>query len=311
MAKFLYKDIKEYIEVETNSGCILLSNTYEGTDRKLNFRCKCGNEFTTTYSHFKRNNVRQCKHCGWENGKGYSRKTLEQFCKEVYELEGDGYRVIGKYANTDTNILMRHEKCNCEFDITPACFLRGERCPQCAWISRKRKMTRTHESFILQIEEKFNGEYTVLGKYKTARIKISMIHNKCGYIWDVAPDALINNTRGCPKCASSKGETIISEWLNDNGVKYISQYRLKDCKNKRPLPFDFYLPNQNLCIEYDGEFHYKETGLGNNLKLQQKHDKIKNDYCIKNNIPLMRIPYWEFNNIENILKSHIKTVALT
>ncbi|MCB2320474.1 hypothetical protein LGK98_06505 [Clostridium tagluense] len=63
------------------------------------------------------------------------------------------------------------------------------------------------------------------------------------------------------------------------------------------------MPQYNTCIEYDGEMHYKETTLGNKLKQQQLHDKIKNNYCKDNNINLIRIPYWEKNNIEQILKS--------
>lgn len=71
------------------------------------------------------------------------------------------------------------------------------------------------------------------------------------------------------------------------------------------MPFDFYLPEYNCCIEYDGEFHYKITTLNNDLKSQKLHDKIKSDYCKLNNIKLVRIPYWEKDYIQEILKSAI------
>ena len=67
------------------------------------------------------------------------------------------------------------------------------------------------------------------------------------------------------------------------------------------MPFDFYLPQYNICIEYDGEFHYKMI-MGYDEFINQKiRDTIKTVYCKENNIKLIIIPYWEFNNIENIL----------
>ena len=67
------------------------------------------------------------------------------------------------------------------------------------------------------------------------------------------------------------------------------------------MPFDFYLPQYNICIEYDGEFHYKMIMEYDEFINQKIRDTIKTVYCKENNIKLIRIPYWEFNNIENIL----------
>ena len=69
-----------------------------------------------------------------------------------------------------------------------------------------------------------------------------------------------------------------------------------DCRNKLPLPFDFYSPEYNTCIEYDGELHFisKEYfGGDENLKETQKRDEIKTFYCNENNIKLIRIKYDE------------------
>ena len=66
-----------------------------------------------------------------------------------------------------------------------------------------------------------------------------------------------------------------------------------------------------MCIEYDGEYHYLESTRNSKkkLKLQQKRDKIKTDYCKQNNIELLRIPYWEKENIEEILEQKVKKSA--
>jgi hypothetical protein len=81
-----------------------------------------------------------------------------------------------------------------------------------------------------------------------------------------------------------------------------------------PLRFDFYLPNHNLLIEYDGEGHFMEVNFSGSLsndltkqrlKRMQYLDDIKNQYAQSNQYILLRIPYWEFENIETILSHHL------
>lgn len=125
------------------------------------------------------------------------------------------------------------------------------------------------------------------------------------------------NPRGCPICNNSKGELRIFNWLNNNSILTERQKRFPDCKNKKPLPFDFYLPNKNICIEYDGEQHCYDSKwyegnarAGHNYEdfLEIKlHDQIKTTYCLAQNIILIRIPYNKFDKIETILTENIKT----
>jgi very-short-patch-repair endonuclease len=81
----------------------------------------------------------------------------------------------------------------------------------------------------------------------------------------------------------------------------------EDCKNKKGLRFDFYLYDENTIIEYDGEHHFIENKyFGNtNLEYVRKNDEIKNKYCLLNSIKLVKIPYYDYNNIESILNSVI------
>ena len=115
---------------------------------------------------------------------------------------------------------------------------------------------------------------------------------------------------GCPSCVKSKFELSVQSFLDEHNIYFIPQYKFKNCKDKNPLPFDFFLPKYNTVIETDGEGHYIPIKWSSNftdddaqmqLRLVQKHDKIKNNYCIKNNINIIRIPYWEKNNIRDIL----------
>ena len=105
---------------------------------------------------------------------------------------------------------------------------------------------------------------------------------------------------------------MYKEYLEKYGITYIIQKRFSGCKNKRALPFDVYLPDYNICIEYQGQQHYSLlTGYihkkftlkeqQDNFKRQQKHDKIKRNYCLKNNIQLIEIPYWDIKKIEEYI----------
>ena len=106
----------------------------------------------------------------------------------------------------------------------------------------------------------------------------------------------------------STGERLIEFWLNKNLIKYEKQKTFDGCKNRRKLRYDFYLPNQNMLIEYDGRQHFNSIecfGGENELILTQLHDKIKTEFAINNGFNLLRISYNERNNLSNILKNNM------
>ena len=109
---------------------------------------------------------------------------------------------------------------------------------------------------------------------------------------------------GCTK-VYSKGEERIASILTKLGISFSQEYQFVDCINpntNRKLRFDFYLPDYNCCIEYDGLQHYKSgsnTGWNNltNFKDCQFRDSLKDQYCQKQGIVLIRIPYWDYNKL--------------
>lgn len=109
------------------------------------------------------------------------------------------------------------------------------------------------------------------------------------------------NTQSCG-CLKSKGEANIKQLLINNNINFISQYYFKDLyyESNIPVRFDFYLPDYNRLIEFDGIQHYTSGGGWNTAELfkrNKKHDEIRNQYALSHNIPLVRIPYWERDNI--------------
>lgn len=180
-------------------------------------------------------------------------------------------------------------------------------CPKCSKVR-----IPTTEEFINKCKQIHTNEYGK-SKYDYSKViyinafsKINIICPIHGTFLQVANYHLRGN--GCPTCKESKGEKKLTRILISMNIVFEKWKRFKDCKNILPLPFDFYLPDYNICIEYDGELHYKQSGYrGNEKKLEttKMNDKIKDKYCYDNNINLIRIPYWDFDKIELILKKEL------
>lgn len=122
-------------------------------------------------------------------------------------------------------------------------------------------------------------------------------------------------TNGCTYCSSSIGENTIRKELTDFGLKFEEQKIFQGCENIKPLRFDFFVPDLNTAIEYDGQQHFEPvdfSGKGISYAVEMfksilERDRIKDKYCSENNINLLRIPYTEYKNIHNILKEKLMT----
>lgn len=179
---------------------------------------------------------------------------------------------------------------------------RKQGCPICKKETLSKNKRFSIETFIEksnQIHNKYNYSKVI---YINAHTKVCIICPEHGEFWQT-PCNHINGLKGCPICNFSKGELLIERWLKEQNIKFIPQKRFKNCRNQKPLPFDFYLPEINTCIEYDGKQHFDLNSRYYSDKLI-KNDKIKNEYCKQNNIRLLRIKYNQ--NIKNILDLKIQ-----
>lgn len=127
---------------------------------------------------------------------GKIKKTQKEFEKEVFELVGRDYTVLGEYKNYNTKILMKHNECGYEYKVTPAKFLHaGRRCPKC-----NGGVKSTHEEFVVKAK-KFNFE--ILGKYKNNHTPILVRCKSCSYETMMRPGNVLSG-KGCKKCAYMK-----------------------------------------------------------------------------------------------------------
>ena len=227
------------------------------------------------------------------------KKTHEEYVKEVFKINSN-IEVIGKYINNKTKILHKCKIDGYEWYVIPKSILKGCGCPKCGGT-----LKLTHEEYIEKVAE-INPNIKVLDTY--VDIKTKILH-KClvdYYEWMVTPDSILHGI-GCPKCNTSHGERNIESYLRMRNINYITQHRFADCRNKVPLPFDFYLPEYNVCIEYNGKQHYESVdyfGGEKTFNLIQQRDAIKKQYCKDNDIALVIVRYNE--NIEKVLDIFFK-----
>lgn len=250
----------------------------------------CGEEFEVVIDKF----VNRNKRCWCENH--YTVKKIESlFIDSEYTL----VKII-KFSKSTSRLLVKCPNPNHEpYEIDLMGFINGNKCQKCI---NEEKIKWTKEKIIEYIESFDYKVIRIIEKHglKT-RLEIQCDKNHEPY--EIKFDNFKQGYR-CPYCKKIVNEEIIADILLFNNLNFKRQYRFDDCRNKLPLPFDFYLPQQNLCIEYNGEQHYKLNRFNMDLldlMNRKRLDKIKEEYCKDNNIKLITIPYWEKNNIEKIL----------
>lgn len=246
-----------------------------------------------------------CEECRLEKIYNACVKTHEQYVEEVKNINPN-VKVIGTYTNARNSIKHYCLLHNIYWDARPYRILEGCGCNVCKMEKIKDAITKTHEQYLEELHNT-NPDIIVIGTYVNANTPI--LHHCLidGNEWFARPATMLQGG-GCPVCSESKGERKVRLWLEKNNIKYIYQYKYEDCKDINILPFDFYLPTYNILIEYDGEQHFRPIeyfGGQEKFELQQKHDKIKNEYCKNNGIPLLRIPYFKYDNIEEELNNFL------
>lgn len=177
------------------------------------------------------------------------------------------------------------------FEQTPNNHLTGQRCPVCY----PQKIKKTNEFFIDECRYIHGDKYDYsLVEYINSKIKIKIICKKHG-VFEQRPNSHLLG-QGCPNCNESKGELEICNYLEKKKIKYIREWSFSDCKNINELRFDFYLPDLNILIEYNGVQHYiVNEHFGGKLEFDKRrvNDRIKIDYAKANGIKLIIIPYWK------------------
>jgi hypothetical protein len=208
------------------------------------------------------------------------------------------------YENDRTKIIIICPE-HGEFKQTPNNHKKGKGCPRCGNEKTSNKQSMGLNNFIEKSNKIHNYKYDYsLTEYLNNYKRINIICPKHGKFKQLPKNHLVG--KGCPNCKNSKGNNIVKKYLENNHINFIQEYSFNDCKYEKKLRFDFYLPEKNTCIEYDGKQHFEPIESWGGVEMLEKtiqRDEIKNNYCEKNNIHLIRIPYWRKDDISKILNN--------
>lgn len=274
---------------------------YKGHLEKIKVKHKiCNKEFYVAASIFKnRNGI--CRYCN--GGVKFDNSYIDEFLRKTTLQRNSNT----EYINQTTYIELHCNKCDKNVIVRPQTFFKDGKCPYCN--NRERLNERILKE---RIEESFNGkDYEILNGYFNGvkNKNIPFIHKSCGNKFMMSPKEFLHKGSRCPFCKKSKGEFLIKESLEKRKFNFIWSYRDNNCKSKKKLEFDFkvFIDDKTFFyIEYDGSLHFKTWKDGekhlSHLKRQIENDKLKNRYCEDNKIPLLRIPYWEKDNIDTIIE---------
>lgn len=301
------KEFKNILTTTEEDNYTLLSEVINAKTKVKIKHEKCGTVYEVTPSSYKGGS--RCPQCARKKRastrKGGRRKTHEDFIKEVDNLVGEEYTVNSKYETWNTKVSFTHNSCGNTFLMVPNSFLNGRGCPECGKKRSNSVRSSNNSIFKEKIRLKYGNEYTPLEEYKNNSTNIMVKHNTCGNSWSVRPANLLWGF-GCPRCKQSKGEKLVEQYLVKNNIKFSTQKKFKDLKGIRNLSFDFYLPDDKILIEYQGQQHYFPVdifGGEEQFKKQLEYDNKKREYSKTKGYTLVEISYHQTTSeeIEKVL----------
>lgn len=245
--------------------------------------------------------IKGCKYCKGDLPESAVREKINKISPHI--------SIVGRYKNISTPVECECEKHNVVWSISPGSLLRGTGCKKCG-IEKLSKLKLTQEEYVDRLM-RANPDIELLSIYNGVENSVTVKCKKCGYEWESNARSLLINGTSCRKCSYTyKGEDKVISVLQDLHIPFFQNYKFDDCTDIRPLPFDFYLPEYNACIEFDGQQHFEARFGEKNFLKTQEHDAIKNKYCEIHKIELIRIPYWESDNIKQIIKERIESIKM-
>lgn len=300
------ENINHFFELN-NSNTRCISTEYFKGDVEMEFICgECGKLFKRTWINISKSTYLMCEKCQIIERSKRNRLKIDEVL--------DGFKRM-ELKLLDTNYTKNSKRLLCEDKYG----YRGFVC-----YNAQQKVARSSRTGFDYFSLRYNKEnfiynanhYCEINGIRTRVLEICKVKEhqsatilckcECGEEYTTSINSFRSGKTRCDECSSiiSKYEQLVINYLRKNKIRYTRQKKFIDCRNILPLPFDFYLKDFNMLIEVDGQGHYqicyfngcsKEQGL-KSLESTKINDEIKTKYCKDNNINLLRIPYWEFDD---------------
>lgn len=302
--KYTYHNINNYFKIK-NIKLELLDENPKRANEILKFKClKHDIIFERSWNSIKNGSI-YCKKCELENIREKRGNNIEYIREKAKEFDIE--IISDVYINNEEKlkfICNKHKNKGIQYKSWGNILTKNNPCIYCSKENHLKKVMKSEEKFIKEVYEVHGDKYKIISNYKGSNNKVLVHCNKCGQDFEIKASHLLDG-HGCGICTKSKGEEYIKLYLDNKKINNIREYKFDDCIGiKRKLPFDFYLPDYNMCIEFQGIQHYKPVEIFGGLKKfkeQQINDNIKRKYCKNNNIYLLEISYKDIESISEIL----------
>lgn len=278
---------------------------YVNADTKVIVTCPIHGDFLTKPSYFIAGHKSGCPKCNTGFIKVVSPEQFKLRCIKKFPDYDYSQAVFKGERDKITVTCLKH---NYTWSVLTKSLIEGHGCPICGRENIKNKQSMGIKEFVKRAREVHNNKYDYSKvEYVNSRTKVCIGCVQHGDFYQTPNNHL--RGQGCPKCREYKGEAQISEFLKAHNIEFQTQYPIEYEGNIKGFTYiDFYLPQHNIFIEYNGMQHYIPVEhFGGELKFQQqkKRDQYVRNYCIENNIQLLEIKYG--TNIEDELGKYLGT----
>lgn len=275
---------------------------YKTAKTKVQIGCyKHGWFWQTPNNHL---NGQNCPECVKEIQTQSQTLSIEEFIRKAIKVHGNKYDYSKvNYINSKTKVCIICPK-HGEFEQIANNHIRGAECPKCALEKIIKAKTKTSEQFINEANKTHNNKYNYdKTDYKGCFEKVIIICPIHGEFVQRAYSHL--SGQGCPKCSQSHGERLIENYLENNNIKYIPQYEVNidtTINSSGYAYIDFYLPEKDIYIEYNGIQHYKYVPFLHKGGVINFNRQIERDNFIRNKYKNKLIEFSYLQSDEEILK---------
>ena len=272
---------------------------YSNRESRIGFRHNdCGNVFVREARRFLENPI--CAPC---NAKIESEKRRLDRLSEIVEKFSASFKIEYLTDGEVPRVLATHRECGVSIERSLS-GLDGI-CAHCS----------AEERYKNNVMSRLGSDYSFIRFTHRPELSlpyqrgVELKHLECGHVYETSYSKIMEGSK-CPNCVYSRGEKAVADVLDSLSIEYTREHSFEYLGRKR---FDFFIPSLNIAIEYDGEQHYKSIdawGGEEYLEYVRQSDALKNDFCDYMGIDLLRIPYWEFDNIDEIVTNFIDNVKL-
>lgn len=281
-----------------------ITSKYINSFTKIDCECLvCGNKWSATPADLLHKTKTACPECRKKTAHPNIKKTHEEFLSDLHSIT-DTIEILSEYQNAKTHVDCRCKICGHKWRSKPLNLLSGYGCKKCGTKRSADKQRCTKENAQKKVHDIF-PYIDIVGEYTNHNAPVECLCNKCGITWNPSVANLVKG-EGCPHCVESHGERRIRTYLENNSIEYESQKSFGELigVGGGRLSYDFYIPDCNTLIEYQGIQHEKPVpkfGGEEQFEMQKEHDYRKRKYADENGFSLLEIWYFEDDDIEKIL----------